>query len=73
MTILPQLLGDVEEHLGVTIGVVDTDMRVPTDELDGRVVYGSRKIQGSSRESNDLGMNSTETEIIFSYFLEIGI
>ncbi|GMT28325.1 hypothetical protein PFISCL1PPCAC_19622, partial [Pristionchus fissidentatus] len=38
-----QLLGDVEEHLGMTISSVDADFRISTDEIDGKVVYGAKK------------------------------
>ncbi|VDK34367.1 unnamed protein product [Anisakis simplex] len=39
----PKLLEDIEEHLGVTIAQIDTDMVVPVDEFDGKVVYGSKR------------------------------
>ena len=39
----PQYLADIEEHLGVTIAQVDTDMKVAADEFDGKVVYGEKK------------------------------
>ena len=42
----PQLLRDVEEHLGVVIGRVGPDIDVPADEFDGKVIYGEKK--GSS-------------------------
>ena len=44
----PQYLADIEEHLGVTISQVDTDMKVAADEFDGRVVYGEKKKAGGS-------------------------
>ncbi|KAL3117863.1 hypothetical protein niasHT_006295 [Heterodera trifolii] len=36
-------LGEVEEHLGVTISRVGSDMAVPTNEYDGKVVYGQKR------------------------------
>lgn len=39
----PQYLADIEEHLGVTIQQVDTEMKVPVDEFDGKVVYGEKR------------------------------
>jgi len=39
----PQYLADIEEHLGVTISQIDTDMKVAADEFDGKVVYGEKK------------------------------
>jgi ATP-dependent RNA helicase DDX1 len=42
-----QYLADIEEHLLVTIPQVGTDMNVPSDEFDGKVVYGQKKaLQG---------------------------
>lgn len=40
---LKQYLADIEEHLGVTISQTGTDMKVPTDEFDGKVVYGQKR------------------------------
>jgi len=37
-----QYLGEIEEHLGVTIDQVGTDMEVPVNEFDGKVVYGQK-------------------------------
>ena len=39
----PQLLADIEEHLGVTIQQVGLDIKVQADEFDGKVVYGQKK------------------------------
>lgn len=39
----PKLLAEIEEHLGVTINQIDTDMVVPVDEFDGKVVYGAKR------------------------------
>lgn len=36
-------MGEIEEHLGVTINRVGSDMAVPVDEYDGKVVYGAKK------------------------------
>ncbi len=45
-----QYLADMEEHLGVTISQTGTDMKVPMDEFDGKVVYGQkRKANGNKR------------------------
>lgn len=45
-------LAEVEEHLGVTVGRVDTDMAVPMDEFDGKVVYGSKRSnEGANRRT----------------------
>ena len=39
----PVLLGDIEEHLGVTVQQIATDMKVEADQFDGKVVYGQKK------------------------------
>ena len=41
--IIIQCLADVEEHLGITISQAGTDIKVPVDEFDGKVVYGQKK------------------------------
>ncbi|GMR53429.1 hypothetical protein PMAYCL1PPCAC_23624, partial [Pristionchus mayeri] len=46
-----QLLGDIEEHLGMTISTVDSDLRIPVDEMDGRVVYGAKRSTKASGTS----------------------
>merc|ERR1712086_640247 len=43
-----QLLKEVEEHLGETIIVCPDSMEVPTNEFDGKVVYGEKKSQKSA-------------------------
>ncbi|XP_071824062.1 ATP-dependent RNA helicase DDX1-like isoform X2 [Apostichopus japonicus] len=44
-----QYLGDIEEHLGITIDQIGPEMKVPVNEFDGKVVYGERrKLTGSS-------------------------
>ncbi|XP_044745938.1 ATP-dependent RNA helicase Ddx1 [Coccinella septempunctata] len=48
----PQYLADIEEHLNITITQVDTDMVVPADEFDGKVVYGQKRKAGGSNYQN---------------------
>ncbi|OON19216.1 hypothetical protein CRM22_001199 [Opisthorchis felineus] len=38
----PNLLGDIEEHLGITIDAVDSNLLVQADAFDGKVVYGQK-------------------------------
>ena len=46
-----QYLADIEEHLGVTIDAVGTDVKVESNEFDGKVVYGQkRKAAGAWRD-----------------------
>lgn len=60
----PQYLADIEEHLGVTISVVEKDIKVPTDEFDGKVVYGQRRAnRGSMYESHVAQMAPTVQEL----------
>lgn len=39
----PQLLSDIEEHLGVTIQQIQKDMKVEANEFDGKVTYGQKR------------------------------
>jgi ATP-dependent RNA helicase DDX1 len=38
-----QYLREIEEHLGVTIPIVDVSFNVPMDEYDGKITYGEKK------------------------------
>lgn len=42
-------MADVEEHLGITISQAGTDIKVPIDEFDGKVIYGQKK-KASSKQ-----------------------
>lgn len=56
----PQYLADIEEHLGVTIQQIDTDMKVQADEFDGKVVYGQKRAAaGSGYEGHHSQLVST--------------
>lgn len=39
---LLQYLGEIEDHLGVTIDQIAEDIKVPINEFDGKVVYGQK-------------------------------
>jgi hypothetical protein len=43
-----QYLGEIEEHLGITINRIGPEMEVPMDEYDGKVVYGTKKAKEGS-------------------------
>lgn len=43
--ILFQYLADIEDHLNVTIQQIEPDMKVPSNEFDGKVVYGQKRKQ----------------------------
>jgi len=56
----PQYLSDIEEHLGVTIQQVDTDIKIEPDEYDGKVVYGQKqKAAGSGYKGHHNQLTST--------------
>ncbi|XP_076109926.1 ATP-dependent RNA helicase DDX1-like [Mytilus galloprovincialis] len=45
----PKLLSDIQEHLDITIDLVQPDMKVAINEFDGKVTYGQRrKVGGGS-------------------------
>ncbi|XP_041375117.1 ATP-dependent RNA helicase DDX1-like [Gigantopelta aegis] len=39
----PQLKSDVEEHLDITIDLVEPDMKISINEFDGKVTYGQKR------------------------------
>ena len=43
-----QYLADIEDHLNITIQQVENDMKVPSNEFDGKVVYGQKRKQAGS-------------------------
>lgn len=46
-------MGEIEEHLNVTIQQVEKDIKVPANEFDGKVVYGQKlKPAGSGYENH---------------------
>lgn len=48
-----QYLAEIEDHLTLTIPQVDTEMKVPMNEFDGKVIYGEKlKSQGSNYENH---------------------
>ncbi|KAF5287984.1 hypothetical protein FQA39_LY15566 [Lamprigera yunnana] len=52
-----QYLADIEEHLIITIQQIETDMKVSSDQFDGKVVYGQkRKHAGSGYQSHTAQM-----------------
>ncbi|XP_064640088.1 ATP-dependent RNA helicase DDX1-like isoform X2 [Lineus longissimus] len=44
----PQLLADVEDHLGVTIDQIEPDLKIPINEFDGKVSYGQKRSNAGS-------------------------
>ncbi|XP_030750639.1 ATP-dependent RNA helicase Ddx1 [Sitophilus oryzae] len=48
----PQYLADIEDHLNITIQQIQPDMKVPSDEFDGKVVYGQKRQQMGSSYKN---------------------
>lgn len=41
-------MAEIEEHLGCTIQQVETDMKVPMNDFDGKVVYGQKRLNTGS-------------------------
>ena len=41
----------MEEHLDVTIDVIEPDMKVPINEFDGKVTYGQRRRAGGIKSN----------------------
>ncbi|XP_043242486.1 ATP-dependent RNA helicase Ddx1-like isoform X1 [Amphibalanus amphitrite] len=59
-----KLLGEIEEHLGITIPQVGNDLRVPVNEFDGKVVYGERRQESGTGYQNHVEqMASTVREL----------
>lgn len=44
----PQYLADIEDHLNITIQQISSDLKVPADEFDGKVVYGQKRKQAGT-------------------------
>jgi len=51
----PQYLADIEEHLGVTIQQVGSNIKVQADEFDGKVVYGQKRLEMGGGYENHYG------------------
>ena len=47
---LLQYLADVEEHLGVSIPECASDMIIPLNEFDGKVVYGAKRSKSGKKK-----------------------
>lgn len=41
-------MGEIEDHLIITIQQIDKDMKVPKQEFDGNVVYGGKRKNAGS-------------------------
>ncbi|XP_023289037.1 ATP-dependent RNA helicase Ddx1 isoform X2 [Orussus abietinus] len=44
----PRYLGEIEEHLNVTIQQIEPDIKVPMNEFDGKVIYGQKNLNTGS-------------------------
>ncbi|XP_014221079.1 ATP-dependent RNA helicase Ddx1 [Trichogramma pretiosum] len=44
----PRLLAEIEDHLNITIQIVDKDLKIPMNEFDGKVVYGEKQLNRGS-------------------------
>jgi ATP-dependent RNA helicase DDX1 len=41
-------LAEIEEHLGCTIQQIETDIKVPMNEFDGKVIYGQKRVNAGT-------------------------
>lgn len=48
----PRYLAEIEDHLNVTIQQVDSDIKVPMNEFDGKVTYGEKRLAIGSNYEN---------------------
>lgn len=61
-------MADIEEHLGVTIDAVGTDVKVESNEFDGKVVYGQkRKAAGALNDVMLNALNTVMSSCLFSF------
>lgn len=51
LSVISQLLSEIEEHLKCTITQCEPDIKIPVDEFDGKVTYGQRRALGGIRNS----------------------
>ncbi|XP_063975899.1 ATP-dependent RNA helicase Ddx1 [Diachasmimorpha longicaudata] len=45
-------LAEIEDHLNITIQHIGSDLKVPMNEYDGKVVYGQKKVDSKTRYEN---------------------
>lgn len=57
-------MADIEDHLNVTIQQVGTDVKVPMDDFDGKVVYGQKR--------QNLGQATIRGPFLFFFTLQNG-
>lgn len=55
-------MADIEEHLGVTIDNVATDLEVPLNEFDGKVAYGQKRTVGGGTYKGHVEMLASAVE-----------
>lgn len=55
---------EIQEHLGVTIPLVDNSFEIPVDEFDGKVAYGEKRSgEGMKYESHTELLASSVEEL----------
>ncbi|KAG1690984.1 ATP-dependent RNA helicase DDX1 [Nymphon striatum] len=62
----PRYLGEIEEHLGVVIQQTGTDLKVTSDEFDGKVTYGQKRKDLGSNYVNHVGDMSNAVDQLAS-------
>ncbi|XP_015121411.1 ATP-dependent RNA helicase Ddx1 [Diachasma alloeum] len=70
-----QCLADIEDHLNITIQQVGSDIKVPMNEFDGKVVYGQKRMDMGTNYQNhvqqmapvvkDLAMLESKAQIAY--------
>ncbi|KAH8867727.1 ATP-dependent RNA helicase DDX1 [Schistosoma japonicum] len=56
------LLSEIEEHLGVTIDVIDKNLTVPVNAFDGKVVYGQKLKQTTPKYTSHVDILSSSVK-----------
>lgn len=60
----PQYLAEIEDHLNITIQQVESEIDIPINEFDGKVVYGQKKVNtGPSYKNHYDQLLSTINEL----------
>ncbi|XP_043474736.1 ATP-dependent RNA helicase Ddx1 [Leptopilina heterotoma] len=60
----PRYLADIEDHLNITIQQVESDMKVPMNDFDGKVTYGQKRLNlGSDYKNHVQQMAPTVAEL----------
>ncbi|KAJ8669776.1 hypothetical protein QAD02_001035 [Eretmocerus hayati] len=60
----PRLLAEIEDHLNITIQQIESDIKVPIHDFDGKVTYGEKRVaMGSGYEDHVQEMAPVVSEL----------